>query len=361
MTQPHEPPSSPSSQTALLSPGEISAATALIQRVLRQLDRTLLGRDQLHRLVLVGILSRGHILLEGLPGVGKTAMIKALGQILQLQFSRVQFTPDLMPSDILGTHLLREIAGGGREMSFQPGPIFTNILLADEINRASPKTQSALLEAMQEGCVTLLGQTRELPRPFFVLASQNPIELEGTYPLPEAQLDRFLFKLNVSDVNVDVLTEIIATRRRGEPPGADAPLTAAELQHLIHVMEQVFLPRPVCRYISRLVAATHPQSAEATESVNSYVNYGASPRAAIAMAEAARAYALLEGRPSVGFSDVKAIAMPVLNHRLILNYKARFDQVSTRQIIEQLLQQLDEAGLNLPRDVRIEPLQGVGS
>ena len=185
--------------------------------MLAQLDRTLLGRRQLHRMVLVGILSRGHILLEGLPGVGKTALIKALGQTLHLQFNRVQFTPDLMPSDILGTHILRETPGGGREMAFEPGPVFTNILLADEINRASPKTQSALLEAMQEGAVTLLGHTRSLPQPFFVLASQNPIELEGTYPLPEAQLDRFLFKLTVSDVNVDVLTEIIATRRRGEP------------------------------------------------------------------------------------------------------------------------------------------------
>jgi len=361
MTFPHEQAHSSAGQTTLLSPGEISHATVLIKRVLKQLDQTLLGREQLHRLVLVGILSRGHILLEGLPGVGKTALIKALGQILKLQFNRVQFTPDLMPSDILGTHLLREIPGGGREMTFQTGPIFTNILLADEINRASPKTQSALLEAMQEGSVTLLGQTRELPRPFFVLASQNPIELEGTYPLPEAQLDRFLFKLHVSDVNVDVLTEIIATRRRGEPPPPVEPLSAEELLQLINIMEQIFLPRPVCRYISRLVAATHPASHEATETVISYVNYGASPRAAIAMAEAARAHALLEGRPSVGFEDVKAVAVPVLNHRLILNYKARFDQVSTIIIIQQLLEQLDEAGLNLPADVSIQPLQSAAN
>jgi len=360
MTQNLEAAEGHSGQATLLSPDEISSATALIQRVLTQLDRTLLGRQQLHRLVLVGILSRGHILLEGLPGVGKTALIKALGQVLHLQFNRVQFTPDLMPSDILGTHILREIPGGGREMSFQSGPIFTNILLADEINRASPKTQSALLEAMQEGCVTLLGQTRELPRPFFVLASQNPIELEGTYPLPEAQLDRFLFKLNVSDVNVDVLTEIIATRRRGEPPVPEAPLSAEELQDLMRAMEQVFLPRPVCRYISRLVAATHPQSAEATAEVNSYVNYGASPRAAIAMAEAARAHALLEGRPSVGFDDVKAIAVPVLNHRLILNYKARFDQIGTLIVIQQLLDRLDPAGLKLPADLHIQPFEVAG-
>ena len=272
-----------------MPPQELAAATALIRRVLGQLDQTLLGRQQLHRMVLVGILSRGHILLEGLPGVGKTALIKALGQTLHLQFNRVQFTPDLMPSDILGTHILREVPGGGREMAFQTGPIFTNILLADEINRASPKTQSALLEAMQEGSVTLLGHTRPLPRPFFVLASQNPIELEGTYPLPEAQLDRFLFKLTVSDVNVDVLTEIIATRRRGEPPAPDQRLSAEDLDLLFATMERIYLPRLVCRYISRLVAATHPRSDEATDEVNSYVTYGASPRAAIAMAEAARA------------------------------------------------------------------------
>ncbi|HEX4129820.1 MAG TPA: AAA family ATPase [Pirellulales bacterium] len=344
---------------ALLAPDELSAASELVRQVLRQLDQTLLGREQLHRMVLVGILSRGHILLEGLPGVGKTALIKALGQTLHLAFNRVQFTPDLMPSDILGTHILREAPGGGREMTFQPGPVFTNILLADEINRASPKTQSALLEAMQESSVTLLGQTRELPRPFFVLASQNPIELEGTYPLPEAQLDRFLFKLSVSGVNVDVLTEIIATRRRGEPPAPTQPLSAIDLERLFATMERIYLPRPVCRYISRLVAATHPRATEATTHVNAYVTYGASPRAAIAMAEAARGHALVDGRPSAGFEDVRAVAAPVLNHRLILNYKARFDQIGTLAVIEQLLDRLDEAELNLPADVRIEPADEV--
>jgi MoxR-like ATPase len=350
-----DPDSAKEPLPVLMSPEELSRASSMIQRVLNQMDRTLLGRSQLHKMVLVGILSRGHILLEGLPGVGKTALIKALGQILNLQFNRVQFTPDLMPSDILGTHILREVPGGGREMSFQTGPIFTNILLADEINRASPKTQSALLEAMQESCVTLLGQTRELPKPFFVLASQNPIELEGTYPLPEAQLDRFLFKLSVSDVNVDVMTEIIATRRRGQPPAPDSPISEAELHQLFDAMERIHLPRPVCRYISRLVAATHPRSPEATDEVNSYITYGASPRAAIAMAEAARAHALISGRPSAGFEDVKAIAVPVLNHRMILNYQARFDQVSTTAIIQQLLNELDVAGLNLPPDIQVQP------
>src|SRR5215203_4967215 len=214
---------------ALPRPEEIRPATDLARRLLDQLDAMLLGRPDLHRLVLAAILARGHLLLEGVPGVGKTALVKALGQLLHLDFKRAQFTPDLMPGDILGTHILQDTAGGGREMVFRPGPIFTHILLADEINRASPKTQSALLEAMQERCVTLLGSTRPLPAPFFVLASQNPIELEGTYPLPEAQLDRFLFKLIVPPANVDVLDRIVATRRRGEPPASTWILTAAQL------------------------------------------------------------------------------------------------------------------------------------
>lgn len=338
----------------ILQPEELAPAVELAARALAQMDRVLLGREKLHRMVLAGILSRGHILLEGLPGVGKTAMIKALGQILNLQFSRVQFTPDLMPSDILGTHILRETTGGGREMTFQSGPIFTNILLADEINRASPKTQSALLEAMQERSVTLLGNTRMLPDPFFVLASQNPIELEGTYPLPEAQLDRFLFKLNVGNVSADVLEGIISTRRRGEPPMPDDPISPEELLRLFDVMQRMYLPQAVARYISRLTAATHPGNPEATKEVSNYVSYGASPRAAISMAEAARAYALLEGRPSVGFEDVQTIAPAVLNHRLILNYKARFDQIGELAVVQSLLDSLDETGMNLPADVKIE-------
>src|SRR5262245_29691620 len=262
---------------ALLRPEELRPAVELAQRVLDQLDRMLLGRPDLHRLVLAAVLSRGHLLLEGVPGVGKTALVKALGQLLNLDFKRVQFTPDLMPSDILGTHILQDTAGGGREMTFRPGPIFTHILLADEINRASPKTQSALLEAMQERSVTLLGTTRALPEPFFVLASQNPIELEGTYPLPEAQLDRFLFKLIVHPADVEVLDRIISTRRHGEPPAPTWKMDAATLQQVFGVMNRIFLPRPVAKYIARLVAASHPNGAEATPRVKAYVAHGASP------------------------------------------------------------------------------------
>ena len=345
MNQPHD---------TLLSPNELTPVVELANRLLGELDRILLGRTELHRMVLVGILSRGHILLEGLPGVGKTALVKALGQLMSLQFGRVQFTPDLMPGDILGTHILQESTAGRREMTFQPGAIFTNILLADEINRASPKTQSAMLEAMQERCVTLLGVTRPLPEPFFVLASQNPIELEGTYPLPEAQLDRFLFKLMVSGVDVDVLDRIISTRRRGQPPAPRWSLPAEDLARMFATMDRVLLPKPVSRYVARLVAATHAAGREATTQVKTYVSYGASPRAAIAMAEAARAYAFLAGRPTVGFDDVKAVAPPVLNHRLILNYKARFDQVDSFAVITGLMSALNEAGLDLGDNVIVQ-------
>jgi MoxR-like ATPase len=259
-----------------------------------------------------------------------------------------------MPSDILGTHILQETHDGRRAMEFHPGPVFTNLLLADEINRASPKTQSALLEAMQERAVTLLGTTRALPDPFFVLASQNPIELEGTYPLPEAQLDRFLFKLNVGGSDVETLDQIISSRRRGEAPPPEFTVSHDDLQHIFAVMDRIYLPKPVSRYISRLVAATHADSTEAGSDVKSYVAYGASPRAAIAIAEAARGYALLAGRPTVGFEDVKAVAPPVLNHRLVLNYKAKFDGLDAHTLIARLLGQLDETGIKLPSDVEIE-------
>jgi MoxR-like ATPase len=338
---------------SIIRPEDLAPVSDLAFAALDELDRILLGRPELHRLVFVGIVSRGHILLEGLPGVGKTALVKALGLLLGLEFKRVQFTPDLMPGDILGSHILQENASGVRELTFHPGPIFTNIMLADEINRASPKTQSALLEAMQEQSVTLLGTTRRLPDPFFVLASQNPIELEGTYPLPEAQLDRFLFKLNVSGADVDSLERIIATRRRGEAPNPSKAIGAYGLAKIFAAMERIFLPKPVSRYIARLVSATHPDSPEAPGIVKDYVGYGASPRAAIALAEASRGYALISGRPTVGFEDVKAVAGPVLNHRLVLNYKARFDAVTAVRVVTELLGSLDEANLNLPGDVRV--------
>ena len=339
---------------SLLKPAELDPATEITRNICAQMDRCLLGREELHRLVVIGLLSRGHILLEGLPGLGKTALVRTIGAIMKLDFSRVQFTPDLMPGDVVGSHILQEAESGKREMIFEPGPVFTNILLADEINRASPKTQSAMLETMQERSVTLRGQTRDLPDPFFVLASQNPIEMEGTYPLPEAQLDRFLFRVKFDAIDAPVLQDIITDRRHGDLPTPTWQADQDSLTYLFAIMDRIFLPKPVAGYIARLVAATHPGNAEATESVNRYVQYGASPRAAIAMGEAARAHALIDGRPTVGFEDVAAVARPVMNHRLILNYQARFDRMDTDQVLNELLEELDDAGLDLPADVSLQ-------
>lgn len=338
----------------LLTPDIITPVSDALQRTLAQLDGMLLGREKLHRLVLSGILARGHILLEGLPGLGKTALVKSLAEIMQLNFKRIQFTPDLMPGDILGSHILQPNASGQRELIFQPGPVFCNILLADEINRASPKTQSAMLETMQEHAVTLLGTTRPLPQPFFVLASQNPIELEGTYPLPEAQLDRFLFRLKVDALSVATLQELITTRHHGAIPAPTWTLSAQHLSECMALVQRVVLPEAVARWIARLVAASHAAAPEATPRVKKYVRYGASPRAAIALAEAARAVALLAGRPSVGFDDVREVLEPVFNHRLILNYQARIDQVSTSLIIAELAAALDVTEVKLPNGVEVE-------
>ena len=330
----------------LLTAEQIQPVKEKIDRLQDELNRVLLGRPELHKLVLIGIFSRGHILLEGVPGVGKTALIQALGTLLGLKFNRVQFTPDLMPGDITGSHLLQDTPSGKREMVFQEGPVFTNILLADEINRASPKTQSALLEAMQERRVTAFGQTRPLPEPFFVLASQNPIELEGTYPLPEAQLDRFLFKLHVASPSAQTLEEIITSRRHGVPPTAEFIFSSSELEKAFALLRNVFLPPAVANYIAKLTAATHPDSADAPELVKQYVTFGASPRAAIGIAESARAAALFDGRPTCGFQDVKFVAPAALNHRLILSYKAKLDGVDANAIIQNLIDSVDKTILS---------------
>ncbi len=341
--------------TRLLSADELAVPVATLARLQNELDRLLLGRAAFHRQVLVGILARGHLLIEGVPGVGKTALIKMLGSLLGLRFGRVQFTPDLMPGDLLGAHILEETAAGRRDLAFRPGPVFTNLLLADEINRASPKTQSALLEAMEERAVTLLGTTRPLPLPFFVLASQNPIELEGTYPLPEAQLDRFLMKLVVGVPSPEVLAEIVAERRRGAPPAPELELAPAELAALFAAMDGIVMPRAVARWIGRLVAATHPDAPDAPELVRRHVRFGVSPRGAIGLGEAARAEALLAGRPTAGFEDVRAVAMAVLRHRLVLGYTARVEGIASDAIVEAVLRAVEPAPLGLPVDVVLEP------
>jgi MoxR-like ATPase len=276
--------------------------------------------------------------------------VKALGRLLGVAFRRVQFTPDLLPSDITGGPVLEE-EDGKRNFVFREGPIFANVVLADEINRASPKTQSAMLEAMQERSVTVFGTTHRLPEPFFVLATQNPIELEGTYPLPEAQLDRFLFKVDVPSVGEDVLASIVRTRRHGAPPELEAVLDADGLAALFEAVDRIFLPDPVATYVARLTAASHPGAAGAPEAVDTYVRYGASPRAAIAMAESARGAALLAGRPNVDFADVERVAVPALGHRLVLDHAARLEGVAPADVVAKIVDAVDATEQPLPRDV----------
>jgi len=336
---------------ALLSPAEIEAARGRAQRILDGLATAILGQEELCRLTLVGCLARGHVLLEGLPGLGKTELVKALAKLLAIDFKRLQFTPDLLPGDVTGGHILEEDDAGARRMVFHPGPVFTNVLLADEINRATPKTQSALLEAMQERCVTVLGETRALPSPFYVLATQNPIELEGTYPLPEAQLDRFLFKLDVERPDSGTLERILLERRAGEPPTLEPAASAADLAALFEAVDAIHLPRAVARWIARLVGATHADAPEAPEPVRTYVRHGASPRAAIAIGEAARAHALLASKPNVGFDDVRAVAGPAVAHRLVCDYRARLDGVRARDLVQACLDEVGELDEELPREV----------
>jgi len=307
------------------------------------MNSVLFGQEDLIDLVLTGLLARGHILLEGLPGLGKTELVKGLSKALDLETKRIQFTPDLLPGDITGNPVLQETADG-RQFVFQPGPLFANLVLADEINRASPKTQSALLEAMQERQVTVLGEGHELPAPFFVLATQNPIELEGTYPLPEAQLDRFMFKLEVLRNSAEVLERIVSEREIGRAPEVKTVLDAKGLGELMETARSIYLPDVVANYIARLVDGTHRGQSKTAESLK----FGASPRAALSLAAASRARALLDGRLNASFEDVKAVAVPVLQHRIILEYNARIDGISNRGAVEQLLAEVPTQDLQKP-------------
>src|SRR5688572_17509390 len=332
----------------LLDPSVVADAQTSIARVVDALRRVILGKEDTIDEVVAALLGRGHVLLEGLPGLGKTELVKALSRLLSLDFRRIQFTPDLLPTDITGSHILQE-RDGRKEFVFHPGPVFTNLLLADDINRASPKTQAALREAMQERRVTTFGETRPLPSPFFVLATQNPLELEGTYPLPEAQLDRFMFKVDIAGVDRAVLEEILVTRVHGEPPRLEPVLAPGELDDLFSLVDAVHLPRSVAGYIARLVAATHPSNADAPEAVRTFVKYGSSPRAVISIGAASRGLALLRGKPNVGFDDVRRIAAPAIAHRLVLDYAARLEGWDGRRVVAALLEAVPEIERGLPQ------------
>jgi MoxR-like ATPase len=328
---------------SILSDAELANASASLERLLGTLDTVLFGQHELIEAVVIGVLARGHILLEGLPGLGKTELVKGLSKALGLEARRVQFTPDLLPGDITGNPMLQEV-DGKRVFVFQKGPIFGNILLADEINRASPKTQSALLEAMQERRVSAGGETHALPDPFFVLATQNPIELEGTYPLPEAQLDRFLFKLELKRNAPEVLERIVLQREIGVEPTVERVLSGEEFAALLSQVRRMHVPESVANYIARLVHASHPGESQASKGVR----YGASPRAALALAAAAKARGLRHGRPHASFEDVRAVVLPVLVHRIILDHTARLDGITPHAVVQALLEEVPAQAKPLP-------------
>jgi MoxR-like ATPase len=304
----------------------------------QELAKLIVGQRELVRSVLIALIAGGHVLLEGQPGLGKTVLVRSLSQVLDLRFARVQFTPDLMPADVTGTNIVTEDDGGRRRFEFQPGPLFTNLLLADEINRATPKTQSALLEAMQERQVTVGDRTRPLPLPFFVLATQNPIELEGTYPLPEAQLDRFLFKLLVPFPDADELGEI-ARRTTGVGEAELRPVAGGEdLSAMSLLAREVPVADPVMERAVRILLATHPDRSEAPEDVRRYVRWGASPRGLQTLVLAGRIRALLEGRFNLALEDVEAVAAPALRHRVFLNFEADAAGVDNDRVVAAVLE-----------------------
>ena len=302
----------------------------------------MVGQADVVRDVLICLIAGGHALLEGVPGLGKTMLVRTLAEALELAFSRIQFTPDLMPADITGTNILVEDPEGGRQFAFQPGPVFANLLLADEINRATPKTQSALLEAMAEKTVTVANEIHLLEEPFFVLATQNPLEMEGTYPLPEAQLDRFFFKLVVPYPSGEDLTEIV--RRTTAPAMQEAAKVAngAVIRQMGLLSRQVPIASSVTDYVVRMTLATHPENAEAPDVVRRYVRYGVSPRGAQAIVLGSKIRALIEGRLNVAYDDVRAVAAPALRHRLILNFDAESSGVTADDVLGQLVASLPD-------------------
>jgi MoxR-like ATPase len=302
-----------------------------------EIGKVIVGQRDVVRSVVICVLAGGHALLEGVPGLGKTMLIRTLGDVLDLRFSRIQFTPDLMPADIVGTDILEETEDGRREFRFQAGPIFANLVLADEINRATPKTQSAMLEAMQEKTVTVAGRRYDLDAPFFVLATQNPLEMEGTYPLPEAQLDRFLFKVNIAFPQVSELITILERTTGVEQPQAGNVADGAQVIGMGRLALSTPIPTHVSEYVARIIVATHPESDDAAPTIAQYARYGASPRGAQALIIGAKIHALLEERSNVSFEDIAAVAPAALRHRILLNFEGQADGISTDNLIAAVL------------------------
>lgn len=318
---------------------EMIEVSEKIKKCEEEISKGIIGQKDIIKNVLIAIFSDGNVLLEGMPGMGKTQLVKTIGKVLNLKFSRIQFTPDLMPADVVGTNIVVK-EEDKTLFKFEKGPIFTNLLLADEVNRATPKTQSALLEAMGEKTVTVGKQTYDMSKPFMVLATQNPIEQEGTYPLPEAQLDRFLFKLNVDFPNLQELKEIMDLTLTNDITEITSVLEGDEILKIRELIREVKIADSVKEYALKLILATHPEIEEGAEIVKKYVEAGASPRAAQGIISGAKVRAVMEGRLNVSFEDIKSLAYPVLRHRIILNFDAITEGLTEESIIDTLLEDL---------------------
>ncbi len=311
-------------------------------QVQAEIAKVIVGHGDIVHGVLTCLFVGGHALLEGVPGLGKTLLVRTLSQALDLHFNRIQFTPDLMPSDIIGTNIINETPEGQRVFSFQAGPLFAQIVLADEINRATPKTQSALLEAMQEHSVTVGGVIHRLEEPFFVMATQNPIEQEGTYPLPEAQLDRFFFKLIVNYSGREEMSAILDRTTRGDNPQASKVMDGAAIRHWQQLVREVLVAPPVQDYAIRLILATHPGGEHAAAQANKFIRFGASPRGGQALVLAGKVRALLEGRYNVSFEDIRRVYLPALRHRILLNFEAQAENIPADAVLEDILKEVKE-------------------
>ncbi len=312
------------------------------KQVTDEVSRIIVGNDDVVASVMTCLLVKGHVLLEGIPGVGKTKLVQTLADVMHLDFSRIQFTPDLMPGDIIGTNVVREDASGKKFFEFQQGPIFANMVLADEINRATPKTQSALLEAMQENSVSAGGDTHNLDQPFFVLATQNPIEMEGTYPLPEAQMDRFLFKLRLDFPGADQLYSIVDRTTQQSEPDVRRVLEKEQILEMRGTARAVPVSKPVMEYAIAITLATHPESDKGHELAKKYVRFGSSPRGVQSLILGAKVNALMSGRVHVSCEDIRAVTKPALRHRILLNFEAEAERIETDAILQSILESVEE-------------------